>query len=749
MGFGTSSRLLIDADLACKERPEPSMKLSVASGAAAPRGTSGPPAVSSAAPPSALVGGTMAMSSRHSIAAAAAAATTFLLSLVCVACASHLPRQAWGEPGLGNGVDITVDAGASGRRIPHTLFGIFFEEINHAGMGGLCAELVQNRGFEAGGPNTPSSIEPWFPVGTEAQVWLETERCSPFVRNPVALRMEIRCEEYETPCSHGVGVKNLGYWGMNVEEGEEYRVIIWLRSADEVDLRIAFVSAADEQDTIAATHLRLAEQLAFRWRKEEVFLRPNRSDHAAHLAITTTKKGVIWLDQISATPVRTFKGHGMRLDLANLLADLKPGFVRFPGGCYVEGDRLADAFRWRQSVGPWEERPGHFNGVWQYWSDDQLGLFEYLQFCEDLGAVPVWVFNNGISHSQQVFYPILGPFIKDILDGVEFARGPASSRWGSLRADMGHPEPFHLHHIAIGNEDCGAWNYRGSYLRFYTAIKAKYPDIKLISNCDATYSPLDHPADLFDYHIYTSAANLFEGRTFFDKVDRKGPKVFVSEYAVVGTDAGKGSLLGAVAEAAYMMGLEQNSDIVAMASYAPLLVNDHDRRWNPDAIVFNSYKAYGTPSYYVQKLFRTSNSAVLLPATMEADPGAAPVTAASVVRFYCSLRDRHFLLLKVVNIGKETVQVRLRVKGLEDALVDPDATITVLRGESATDENSFLEPRKVALRRRAVHNSSEDMLLDVHPMSVTSLELGTISDSRAYLVKASKATAGLVAAETV
>ncbi|PQP97305.1 alpha-L-arabinofuranosidase 1-like [Prunus yedoensis var. nudiflora] len=456
---------------------------------------------------------------------------------------------------------LLVDASeASGRPISETLFGIFFEEINHAGAGGLWAELVSNRGFEAGGPNVPSNIDPWSIIGNESSLIVSTDRSSCFDRNKVALRMEVLCDSQgASSCPDGgVGIYNPGYWGMNIEKGKTYSVVLYVRSSGSINVSVS-LSGSDGLQKLAAANIIASGSEVSNWTKVEVMLEAQGTNPNSRLQLTTTRKGFIWFDQVSVMPLDTYKGHGFRKDLVEMLEDLKPQFLRFPGGCFVEGEWLRNAFRWKETIGPWEERPGHFGDVWMYWTDDGLGYFEFLQLAEDLGTLPIWVFNNGISHTDQVDTSSVLPFVQEALDGLEFARGNPNSTWGSLRAAMGHPEPFDLRYVAIGNEDCGKKNYRGNYLKFYSAIKRAYPDIKIISNCDGSSRKLDHPADLYDFHVYTDAKNLFSMAHQFDHTSRSGPKAFVSEYAVTGKDAGTGSLLAALGEAGFLIGLEKNS----------------------------------------------------------------------------------------------------------------------------------------------------------------------------------------------
>ncbi|KAK7377980.1 hypothetical protein VNO80_03416 [Phaseolus coccineus] len=619
---------------------------------------------------------------------------------------------------------LVVDASnAIGRPIPETLFGIFFEEINHAGAGGLWAELVNNRGFEAGGPNTPSNIDPWTIIGNESSIIVETDRTSCFDRNKVALRLEVLCDsEGDNICpAEGVGVYNPGFWGMNIEQGKKYKVIFYVRSTESLNLTVSLIGPNSVGNLASSTITGNAADFS-NWTKVETLLVAKATDHNSRLQLTTTTKGVIWLDQVSAMPLDTYKGHGFRTELFEMLSDLKPKFIRFPGGCFVEGEWLRNAFRWKATVGPWEERPGHFGDVWMYWTDDGLGYFEFLQLAEDLGALPIWVFNNGVSHNDEVDTSVVLPLVQEALDGIEFARGDPTSKWGSLRASMGHPEPFDLRYVAVGNEDCGKPKYRGNYLKFYHAIRSAYPDIQIISNCDGSSRPLDHPADMYDYHVYTNANDMFSRANAFDRTSRNGPKAFVSEYAVTGKDAGTGSLLAALAEAGFLIGLEKNSDVIEMVSYAPLFVNANDRRWNPDAIVFNSFQAYGTPSYWVQLFFSESSGATLLNTSIQSNSSNSVI--ASAITFQSSVDKKNYIRIKVVNFGTSAVNLKISLEGLEpNSLQLSGSTKTVLTSGNVMDENSFSQPKKVAPIQSGLQNVGKDLNETVPPRSFTSFDL--------------------------
>ncbi|KAH0972681.1 hypothetical protein GBA52_024837 [Prunus armeniaca] len=621
---------------------------------------------------------------------------------------------------------LLVDASeASGRPISDTLFGIFFEEINHAGAGGLWAELVSNRGFEAGGPNVPSNIDPWSIIGTESSLIVSTDRSSFFDRNKVALRMEVLCDSQgANSCpDDGVGIYNPGFWGMNIEKGKNYSVVLYVRSSGSINVSVSLTGSDGLQKLAAASIIASGSEVS-NWTKFEVMLDAQGTNPNSRLQLTTTRKGFIWFDQVSVMPLDTYKGHGFRKDLAEILEDLKPQFMRFPGGTFVEGEWLRNAFRWKETIGPWEERPGHFADVWMYWTDDGLGYFEFLQLAEDLGTLPIWVFNNGISRNDEVDTSSVLPFVQEALDGLEFARGNPNSTWGSLRAAMGHPEPFDLRYVGIGNEDCEKKNYRGNYLKFYSAIKRAYPDIKIISNCDGSSQKLDHPADLFDFHFYADdAKNMFSMAHHFDHTSRSGPKAFVSEYAVT-----TGSLLAALGEAGFLIGLEKNCDVVEMASYAPLFANDNGRNSKFSAIVFNSSHLYGTPSYWMQSLFNESSGATVFNATLQTNSSTNQVEQllASAISWKNSENENSYLRIKIVNFGTDAVNLKIVVDGLEPNSINlSESTKTLLTSNNPMDGNSFNDPKKVIPKRIPLEKAfkdGEDVEVAILPYSLTSID---------------------------
>ncbi|KAJ8449143.1 hypothetical protein Cgig2_004198 [Carnegiea gigantea] len=643
---------------------------------------------------------------------------------------------------------LYVDA-SSTRPIPKNFFGIFFEEINHAGTGGLWAELVSDRGFEAGGHHEPSMISPWGMIGDETVISVTTEMSSCFKTNPIALRMDIHCSPTTCPPG-GVGVYNPGYWGMNVEEGKTYKIVLYIRSSGPLDAVVSFVTS-DGTDMLAFSHItimtiflylggrvtncRAEAEKVKNWTRLEVRLQATGSNPNCRLQFTTRQTGTIWLDQVSAMPTDTYKGHGFRIDLMEMLLNLKPRFLRFPGGCYVEGNWLSNGFRWKETVGPWEERPGHLGDVWNYWSDDGLGYLEYLQLAEDLGAEPVWVINSGEGHVDQVDTALIGPFVQEMLDSIEFARGSPNSTWGSLRAKLGHPKPFNLKYIAIGNENCGFRTYRGNYLKFYKALKKSYPDIKAISNCDGSKQPLDHPADLYDYHNYTSAEGMLDNTRLFEKASRsnpKAPKAFVSEYAVTDPKekVGNGTFGGALAEAAFLLSLERNRhalDVVEMVSYAPLFVNENDRKWSPDAIVFNSHQAYGISSYWVQTFFKESSGALLLKSHLKTQTrtrSKTPHVHASAISWLDHQEKKNCITIKVVNYQNTTIELNMSFKGVDLKSIHLTKQ-TILTTDDCQDENTFENPTKVVPQTSSIKAKVEgkEIKVELKPRSFTAFDL--------------------------
>jgi len=506
---------------------------------------------------------------------------------------------------LAQGAKLTVQVDRPGHKISPALYGLFFEEINMAGDGGLYAELVRNRSFEDGGkPDHWSLVQSGSAKG---EILVDTQRPMS-EKNRRSLRLNI--------ASGGegrVGVANDGYYGIAVQKGASYELSLASRIGDGFAGPLTVtLESADGKRTYAEAKI---DGLTDQWKTFRLAMIAADSDPKARLVIAATKPGIVWLDMVSLFPKATWKNrpNGLRSDLAAMLFGLRPSFVRFPGGCWVEGEVLDQAQRWKTTVGDLSERRTQWN-LWGYMSTNGLGYHEYLQMCEDLGAEPLFVINCGIAHKENVPMNKMSEWVQDALDAIEYANGPADSKWGSLRAKAGHPASFHLKYVEVGNENNFQHDaYQERYPLFYDAIRARYPDIVIIADEPMT----KRPSDVVDEHYYSSPEFFIANADRYDRYDRKGPKIYVGEYAVT-VGCGQGNLRSAVGEAAFMTGMERNSDIVVMASYAPLFANVNYKKWNPDLINFDSTRVYGLPSYHVQQMFSQNRGDLVLPTTVTA-----------------------------------------------------------------------------------------------------------------------------------
>jgi alpha-L-arabinofuranosidase len=546
---------------------------------------------------------------------------TTIAMAVSVLCATALTVIA------ADSVSVTVQADQPGITAPSTLHGLFFEDINYGADGGLYAELVQNRSFEH-----RDALYSWSEIsrgGAKGALTVANE--APLNANNLHfLRLNV-----VQPGESGFGVANSGFDGIVLEKGARYLFSVQARqrAGSEGGLRILLEDHDGQQ--LAATEI---NKLGPVWGKFETALTSSATVTNARLVVLATSAGTVDIDMVSLFPEKTFKGrrNGLRADLAQALADMKPGFLRFPGGCIVEGRDFANMYRWKDTIGDVAERKQNWN-VWQDAASPQysqtygLGFFEYFQFCEDIGAEPVPVVNCGMCCQARQGPPVpldqLGPYVQDALDLIEFANGPSTSTWGAKRAAMGHPRPFKLKFLAVGNEQ---WQqvYFDRYDIFYRALKAKYPEIQLISSAGPFPADLlwkfawnkfrsGTPADVVDEHYYVPPAWLFENIGRYDSYDRKGPKVFVGEFAGHDGRARKNNLRAALAEAAYMTGLWKNSDVVLMASYAPLFGKIGHDQWHPNLIWFDNRRVALTPSYFVQAQFARNRPDIVLPVSVQ------------------------------------------------------------------------------------------------------------------------------------
>ncbi|WP_086736945.1 alpha-L-arabinofuranosidase C-terminal domain-containing protein [Streptomyces glaucescens] len=527
---------------------------------------------------------------------------------------------------------ITVDPSATGATIDDTMYGVFFEDINRAADGGLYAELVQNRSFEYSTADNTSytPLTSWTVDGT-AQVVDDAGRLNERNRNYLSL-------------GAGSSVANTGYnTGIRLEQGKRYDFSVWARATAGTTLTVSLKDAAGD--------LAGARRVSVRggWAKYTATFTATRTSNRGRLAVAST--GAVALDMVSLFPRDTYKNqpNGLRKDLAEKIEALRPGFLRFPGGCLVNTGSMQDyseasgwqrkrAYQWKDTVGPVEQRATNAN-FWGYNQSYGLGYYEYFRFAEDIGAMPLPVVPALVTGCGQNRATddeaLLRRHIQDTLDLIEFANGPATSTWGKVRAQMGHPKPFGLTHIGVGNEENLPDEFFARFQKFRAAIEAKYPDITVVSNSgpDDTGTTFDRlwqlnreaGVDMVDEHYYNSPQWFLQNNDRYDSYDRNGPKVFLGEYASQGN-----AFKNALAEAAFMTGLERNADVVKLASYAPLLANEDYVQWRPDMIWFNNRASWNSASYEVQKLFMNNTGDRVVPSTATGTPDVSGPIAGAV-----------------------------------------------------------------------------------------------------------------------
>ena len=631
-------------------------------------------------------------------------------------------------------LSITVQANQPGARINPAMWGIFFEDINFGADGGLYAELVKNRGFEF-----PDPLMGWIEISPSlARGELSVRTDAPFdANNPHYVRLQ---SEGTAP----FGISNEGFRGMGVRAGEAYDFSAQIRSpAGAPGLQVQLYGGDGTLlDSVTITNF------AGGWKKYTAALHPKDTDAKARLAVVLDGKGTLDLDFISLFPEHTWKNRpgGLRADMVQALADLHPGFLRFPGGCIVEGSVLDRRYQWKSTLGPVEDRKlliDRWNYEFahrptpDYFQSFVLGFFEYFQLCEDIGAEPLPILNCGMAcqFNSGELCPLdrLDAYIQDALDLIEFANGPATSIWGAKRAALGHPEPFNLKMLGVGNEQWGE-QYIERYARFAKVLKEKHPEIMLVSAAgpdpaDARFkfawSKLrELHADIIDEHSYARPDWFLNNAHRYDDYDRNGPKVFMGEYAAqsvgVVSTKNRNDLECALSEAAYMTGLERNADVVRMASYAPLFANVDAWQWTPDLIWVDSLQVYGTPNYYVQQLFSRNRGDVVLP-TQLGGPGAPTST---VQRLYATAaRDdkTREIILKVVNPQNVAAETEINLAGVSGVRAEADCI--VFSGAAPGDVNSFNEPTKMAPVESKLEGVASRFSHSFPPYSLTVLRL--------------------------
>lgn len=600
---------------------------------------------------------------------------------------------------------MDVDTRKAGAPIQSTMYGLFFEDINYAADGGIYGELVKNRSFEF-----PQTLMGWQTFGS-----VTVRDDGPFGRCPHYVELA-----WPGHKERRTGLQNEGYFGIGVNKGESYRFSVWARAAKgtaRIKVQLINESTMDERQDFASATVDISSK---EWKRYEVTLKSPKTDNKANLRIFLVGRNPVCLEHVSLFPVNTFKNrpNGMRRDLAQALADMHPGVLRFPGGCIVEGEELANRYQWKNTVGPVENRPLNRNR-WEftfehryfpdYFQSYGLGFFEYFQLAEDIGAEPLPVLNVGMACQYQNWndpkahaaLSELEPYIQDCLDLIEFANGDTASAWGKVRAEMGHPEPFGLKFIAVGNEQ---WDdlYFERLKPFVKAIRAKHPKIKIIgtSGPDSEGKMFDkgweamkaQKADLVDEHFYRNEQWFLSHGLRYESYDRKGPKVFAGEYACHGKGKKWNHFETSLYEAAFMTDLERNADIVHMATYAPLFAHVDGWQWRPDLIWYDNTRMFKTVSYYVQQMYATNKGTNVLKMTMGGKPiagqdGQDGLFASAVID-----KGEGTVIVKVINTGRQAQPITLNLTGVKGA---PAAETLTLAHSDMDADNTLDNPDRI------------------------------------------------------
>ncbi|WP_295127485.1 alpha-L-arabinofuranosidase C-terminal domain-containing protein [uncultured Chitinophaga sp.] len=627
---------------------------------------------------------------------------------------------------------ISVLANKPGVSIEPTMWGIFFEDINFGADGGLYAEMVKNRSFEF---TTPMMA--WKEIrkeGSKGKVLITNH----IATNDVNPRYAIITVD---AAPSGYGLVNEGFRGMGVKQGAAYDFSIWVKQNEgNVSLRAVLVSPEGEKLGEATV-----KSLNNDWERRAAVITSSKTVAKAKLEVYIEGKGTIEADMISLFPKDTWKGRpgGLRKDLVEKLAELKPGFVRFPGGCIVEGYDLVNRYQWKKTVGRIEDRKLIINrwntefkhrSAPDYFQTFGLGFYEYFLLSEDLGAAALPILNCGMAcqynSGEVVAMDQLEPYIQDALDLIEFANGSTSTTWGKLRADMGHPAPFNLKYLGVGNEQ---WDeqYIERYKKFADVLSAKHPEIVLVSGSGPGASGKEFEyawkelrkldAKLIDEHYYRPPEWFFRNAARYDNYDRKGPKVFAGEYAAHAKEEpqaeSRNTWLSALAEAAFMTGLERNADIVNMCSYAPLFAHVEAWQWRPDLIWFDNLQTVGTPNYYVQKLFSNYRGTQVLPITS----GGATLTGKDSL-YASAVTDKPAKLayIKLVNASGTAKTIDLDITG---SVSNSEVKAEVLSAADLYSYNTLDKPKEVFPVTKTLRTQKNVLKLQLEPSSVTVLSV--------------------------
>ncbi|HEX8022673.1 alpha-L-arabinofuranosidase C-terminal domain-containing protein [Mucilaginibacter sp.] len=626
-------------------------------------------------------------------------------------------------------IQYTIAADKVKAHIQPTMYGIFFEDINLAADGGVYAELVKNRSFEFNMP---------------LMGWKELKKDGGDGRTEVINRAVERPENahfiksYITTDAGFYGFSNEGFrGGMGVKEGEEYSFSVIAKQEGDTNVKLNIELHGDNDAIIGKAELTPTDK---EWNRYSVKFKSSATTPKAKLYVWMSGKGVIDLDMISLFPEHTWKNRpgGLRADLVQKLADLKPGFLRFPGGCIVEGRELNNRYQWKKTIGPVDKRENIINR-WNtefkhrpapdYYQTFGLGFMEYFMTAEDIGASPLPILNCGMAcefnTAELVPLDKLDPYVQDALDLIEFANGDASTKWGKLRTDLGHPAPFNLKMIGVGNEQWGP-QYVDRWKIFTKAIKTKYPNIKIVSALgpspegkefdllNTTFRSLG--ADILDEHYYAPPKWFRDNARRYDNYDRKGPKIFAGEYAAQSVSTvnpdNKNNWECALSEAAFMTGLERNADVVNMASYAPLFAHVEGWQWTPNLIWFDNLKSYATPNYYVQQLFSLNKGTDVVPLTLNNEAVAGQNDSYATASLD---KNTNELVIKFVNTSTSAQNVSFKITGSKG--YQKQATVTTLKADTKDAENSLTAPTAVSPVESTVDISGNTLKLAIEPYS--------------------------------
>ena len=628
---------------------------------------------------------------------------------------------------------IVVHANEIKTAVSPTMWGIFFEDINFAADGGIYAEMVKNRSFEFAQPMMGWQEKRGF--GRNGSV-LIINRGPSMGNNPRIARVSV------TSDTGMLAIANEGFRGMGVQQNNLYNFSILASMQDAMSQTIETELINENGQTIGKSSVTVSGP---DWEKYTTSITATATAAKASLKLTFTKKGVTDIDMVSLFPDNTWKHRpgGLRADLVQLLADMKPGFIRFPGGCIVEGRELNTRYQWKKTVGDIGARELIINrwntefadhAAPDYFQSFGMGFYEYFKLAEDIGAVPLPILNCGMAcqfnTAEAVSVGELDPYVQDALDLIEFANGATDAKWGKLRAAMGHPAPFNLKMMGIGNEQWGP-QYMERYKVFAGAIHKKYPDIKFVSSVGPFASGemfdflntkmRDMKADILDEHYYMPPKFFLGNAKRYDKYDRNGPKIFAGEYAAhvpgtIGTE--RNNWRAALAEAAFMTGLERNADVVQMCSYAPLFANAEAWQWAPDLIWFNSIQSYGTPNYYVQKLFSINKGTHVIPILLnnETITGQDSLFASAVID-----KDAGEIVIKMVNASGKTVTKPIKLEGTRKT--GNMARLSVMQEENLALVNSFSNPAAITPKETTITVKGQNINCSLPPYSFTVLRI--------------------------